>query len=94
MNDGKKIKFKFSGLKAIETGVAVNDVKGEIFNLKKPEDIIGVFYGSSSSVKLVKGKGQLLMNNSKCVVIRASATGKGVQLSAPTPSGIYVQLAE
>ena len=93
LNNGQKIKFSFKGPKAIETGIAVNDAKGEIFNLKKPEDLIGVFYGSSNSIKLIKGPGQAIMNNSKCVVIRAKATDKGLQLFAPTPAGVYVQLA-
>ena len=93
LNDGTKFDISFKGLKAIETGAAVNNVAGEIYNLKKPEDIIGVFYGSSNSIKLIKGPGHAVMNNSKCVVIRAKATGKGVQLSAPTPAGIYVQLS-
>lgn len=94
LNDGTKFNISFKGLKAMETGAAINDVKGEIYNLKKPEDIIGVFYGSSNSIKLVKGRGQAIMNNSKCVVIKAKSTGKGLQLSAPTPAGIYVQLSE
>ena len=93
LNDGTKFNFNFKGLKALETGVAVNDAEGEIYNLKTPEDMIGAFYGASQSVTLAKGKGEVVMNNSKCVVIKARGKGEGVQLSAPAPSGVYVQLA-
>ncbi len=94
LNNGQKFKFKFKGLKVLDTGVAVTDFVGEVYNLKKVEDFIGVYYGASTSLKIVKGVGEVVINNSKCVVVKAKASGKGLQLSAPGPGGVYVQLAE
>jgi hypothetical protein len=94
LNNGQKFKFKFKGLKVLDTGVAVTDFVGEVYNLKKVEDFIGVYYGAASNLKIIKGKGEVVVNNSKCVVVKAKASGKGLQLSAPAPGGVYVQLAE
>ncbi len=94
LNNGQKFRFKFKGLKVLDTGVAVTDFVGEVYNLKKIEDFIGVYYGASTSLKIVKGKGEVVVNNSKCVVVKAKASGVGLQLSAPAPGGVYVQLAE
>ena len=94
LNNGQKFRFKFKGLKVLDTGVAVTDFVGEVYNLKKIEDFIGVYYGAAASLKIGKGKGEVVFNNSKCVVVKAKASGVGLQLSAPAPGGIYVQLAE
>ncbi len=94
LNNGQKFRFKFKGLKVLDTGVAVTDFVGEVYNLKKVEDFIGVYYGASTSLKIVKGVGEVVYNNSKCVVVKAKASGVGLQLSAPAPGGVYVQLAE
>ncbi len=94
LNNGQKFRFKFKGLKILDTGVAVTDFVGEVYNLKKIEDFIGVYYGASTNLKIIKGKGEVVVNNSKCVVVKAKASGMGLQLSAPAPGGIYVQLAE
>ncbi len=94
LNNGQKFRFKFKGLKILDTGAAVTDFVGEVYNLKKVEDFIGVYYGASSSLKIIKGKGEVVVNNSKCVVVKAKASGMGLQMSAPAPGGVYVQLAE
>lgn len=94
LNNGQKFNFKFKGLKLLDTGAAATDFVGEVYNLKKVEDFIGVYYGAAANLKLVKGKGEAVVNNSKCVVVKVKASGMGVQLSAPAPGGVYVQLAE
>ena len=67
---------------------------GEVYNLKKIEDFIGVYYGAAASLKILKGKGEAVVNNSKCVVVKVKASGTGLQLSAPGSGGVYVQLAQ
>ncbi len=94
LNNGLKFRFKFKGLKLLDTGVAVTDFVGEVYNLKKIEDFIGVYYGAAASLKILKGKGEAVVNNSKCVVVKVKASGTGLQLSAPGPGGVYVQLAQ
>lgn len=34
MNDGTEHKFSIFGFKALETGLAANDLEGEVYNLK------------------------------------------------------------
>ena len=94
LNNGQKFRFKFKGLKILDTGAAVTDFVGEVYNLKKIEDFIGVYYGAGTNLKIIKGTGEVVFNNSKCVVVKAKASGVGLQLSAPAPGGVYVQLAE
>jgi hypothetical protein len=94
LNNGQKFNFKFKGLKLLDTGAAATDFVGEVYNLKRVEDFIGVYYGAAANLKIVKGKGEVVVNNSKCVVVKAKASGMGIQLSAPAPGGVYVQLAE
>ncbi len=82
------------GLKLIETGVADMDLEGEIYNLKKLADFEGVYYGSSAAATLVKGKGEAMANNSKCIIVRARGTTAGLQLSAPAPGGIQIKFSD
>ena len=94
LKDGTKVNFNFKGMKGIETGVSVREIEGEVYNLKNTEDLIGVYYGGSEQMTIgTAGKGEAVMNNSKCVVIKAKAKGEGVMLSAPGPSGVHLQLA-
>ena len=48
---------------------------------------------AASGFGLVAGKGEVIVNNSHCVVIKALSTTEGVQLSPPGPGGFTVQLA-
>jgi hypothetical protein len=94
LKGGTKVNFSFKGMKALETGASVREIEGEVYNLKNIEDFIGVYYGGSQQMTMgTAGKGEAVINNSKCVVIKAKAKGEGVNLSAPGPSGVHVQLA-
>lgn len=94
LKDGSQHKFHFRGVKGLETGLAHASFKGEVYNLQNIEDFIGVYYGAGQNFDLIVGKGQFVLNNSKCVVIKVEAKTEGLQLSAPGPDGIHVQLAE
>ncbi len=94
LNNGEQHKFDMLGLKLIETGVADMDLEGEIYNLKKLGDFEGVYYGSSAAATLVKGKGEAMANNSKCIFVRARGTTAGLQLSAPAPGGIQIKFSD
>ncbi len=77
------------------TGVSAVNFTGEVYNLKNTEDFIGIYYGSAMGIKLgiSVGPGEILANNSKCVVIKAKAKGKGVELNPPGPAGFYIQFS-
>jgi hypothetical protein len=93
LNNGEKHKYDILGLKLVETGIAEMDLEGEIYNLKNLRDFEGVYYGSSAAATLVKGKGEAMANNAKCVFIRARATTAGIQLSAPAPGGVQIKFS-
>ena len=91
LNDGFQIGFDVSGAKLLETGISNATFEGEVYNLDDLEDFQGTYWGSSTKLTAVKGKGELQTNNSDCVFIRARSTGGGLQLSAPAPEGLAIK---
>jgi hypothetical protein len=91
LNDGFQLTFDVSGAKLLETGIANANFEGEVYNLNDIEDFEGTYWGASTKLTLVKGKGELQTNNSNCVFIRARPTGGGLQLSAPAPEGLAIK---
>ncbi len=79
------------GRSPLETGVAAAEFEGEVYNLSNVEDFEGTYWGASTKLTAVKGKGELQTNNSNCVFIRARSTGGGLQLSAPAPEGLAIK---
>jgi len=91
LNDGFQLAFDVSGAKLLETGIANANFEGEVYNLDNIEHFEGIYWGASTKLTLVKGKGELQTNNSNCVFIRARSTGGGLQLSAPAPEGLAIK---
>ncbi len=91
MNDGFQLGFDVSGAKLLETGISTANFEGEVYNLDDVGDFEGTYFGSSTKITVVKGKGELRTNNANCVVIRARSTGGGLQLSAPAPEGLAIK---
>jgi hypothetical protein len=94
LNDGREFPFSARGLKVLETGVRTMEIEGEVYNLERIEDFIGHYYGASMGIVPIKGKGEIIMNNSRCVVIVARHKSKGLTMSAPAPQGITIQFDE
>ena len=88
LNNGERHAFDVMGAKILETGIAEAKIEGEVYNLKQTADFEGTYYGSSTQMTLVKGKGEVITNNANCVFIRARAATGGIQLSAPAPEGL------
>ncbi len=91
LNDGFQLSFDVSGAKLLETGISTASFEGEVYNLKNLEDFEGTYYGASTKITVVKGKGELQTNNANCVFIKARSTGGGLQLSAPAPEGLAIK---
>ncbi len=91
MNDGFQLSFDVSGAKLLETGIGRAKFEGEVYNLTNLHDFEGTYFGSSTKISLIKGKGELRTNNANCVHIRARSTGGGLQLSAPAPEGLAIK---
>ena len=94
MNDGFQLGFDVSGAKLLETGISNAEFEGDVYNLDDIEDFEGTYFGSSTKLTVVKGKGELRTNNANCVVIRATSTGGGLQLSAPAPEGLAIKFED
>lgn len=94
LKDGTQRKFKVLGLKVLETGVAANDFEGEVYNLKADKDFEGTYYGASTKISVIASKGEGVVNNARCVVVKVRYTGNGVQLSAPAPGGVEVSFTD
>jgi hypothetical protein len=91
LNNGEQHSFDVSGAKLLETGIATANFEGEVYNIKSLEDFEGTYYGASTRITVIKGKGELQTNNANCVFIRARSTGGGLQLSAPSPEGLAIK---
>ncbi len=91
LNDGFQLAFDVSGAKLLETGIATTNFEGEVYNLTNLEDFEGTYYGASTKITVIKGKGELQTNNANCVFIRARSTGGGLQLSGPAPEGLAIK---
>ena len=91
LNDGFQLSFDVSGAKLLETGIATANFEGEVYNLNNLEDFEGIYYGASTKITVIKGKGELQTNNANCVFIKARSTGGGLQLSGPAPEGLSIK---
>ena len=91
LNDGFQLSFDVSGAKLLETGIATAKFEGEVYNLTNLEDFEGTYWGASTKITVIKGKGELQTNNANCVFIRARSTSGGLQLSGPAPEGLAIK---
>ena len=91
LNDGFQLSFDVSGAKLLETGIATAKFEGEVYNLTNLKDFEGTYWGASTKITVIKGKGELQTNNANCVFIRARSTGGGLQLSGPAPEGLSIK---
>ena len=93
LTNGEQYPLNYTGYKLLDVGVSGVEFTGKVYNLSRIEDLVGTYYGSGGSFGLAIGEGEVLLNNSRCVVITARSKTKGVQLSPPGPGGFTVQLA-
>ncbi|MDX1421820.1 MAG: hypothetical protein R3322_01700 [Kiloniellales bacterium] len=93
LQNGDEYRLNYKGLRLLDLGISEATFTGTVYNLSRIEDVIGTYYGAASGFGLVAGKGEVIVNNSHCVVIKALSTTEGVQLSPPGPGGFTVQLA-
>ncbi len=91
LNNGEQHRFDVSGAKLLETGIATANFEVEVYNIRSLDDFEGTYYGASTKITVIKGKGELQTNNANCVFIRARSTGGGLQLSAPAPEGLAIK---
>ena len=94
LDNGEQRRFHLVGAKALETGVAENDIEGEVYNLKKVDDFEGTYYGASTGITVgTLGKGEGMVNNARCV-IKFRMTGTGLKVSGPAPGSLEVSFID
>jgi len=95
LENGEHLRFHMVGAKALETGVAKNNFVGEVYNLKNVDDFEGTYWGASKNINLGPlGKGEGVVNNARCVVIKYRMTGTGLKVSGPAPGGVDVSFID
>ncbi len=93
--NGEQRRFRLIGAKALETGAAMNDFEGEVYNLKNVNDFEGIYYGASSNINLgTLGKGEGVANNARCVIVKYRMTGAGLKVSGPAPGAVEVSFID
>jgi hypothetical protein len=95
LENGDHLRFHLVGAKALETGVAKNNFVGEVYNLKNVDDFEGTYWGASTNINLgTLGKGEGIVNNARCVVVKLRLTGTGLKVSGPAPGGVEVSFID
>jgi hypothetical protein len=91
---GKDYPVKVNGLSVGKVGMTGVSANGEVFNLKHLQDFNGhynVGAAGTRGVTLGSGKGGTIMTNQAGVIVRLSATQKGVDVNA-TGGGVDMQI--
>ena len=92
LNDGTKLKFSFSGLKLLETGLVNVDAVGTVYNLTNPANFEGHYSSFSGGMTIGKELFSFVnVENAKGVIISLKSKTRGVRLSAPSPGGVDVE---
>jgi hypothetical protein len=79
--DGKDYEVSLDGITVGAVGIASATAEGDVYNLKKVEDIAGNYTGAAAGTTVGGGRAGLVMRNQNGVDIRLSATTKGVSLT-------------
>jgi hypothetical protein len=91
---GKNYPVKVNGLSVGKVGMTGVSANGEVFNLKHLQDFNGhynVGAAGTRGVTLGSGKAGTIMTNQAGVIVRLSATQKGVDVNA-TGGGVDMQI--
>ena len=95
LNNGDQHRFHLVGAKALETGAAANDFVGEVYNLRKVDDFKGTYFGASQNINLgTLGKGEGVVNNVRCVIVKFRMTRTGLKVSGPAPGGVEISFID
>jgi hypothetical protein len=88
---GRRIPLKVSGIGIGSIGANSYNISGEVYNLHRPSDIVGVYTALNASATAGGGSGMLDMTNGKGVEIKARSTSRGLAVTL-APTGMNVQL--
>jgi hypothetical protein len=80
MFQGKTYRVKIDGLSVAEVGITRAEASGNVYNLKSPEDLNGVYASAGAEGTAGKGMGYSSLRNDKGVVINLKSETKGANL--------------
>ena len=78
---GKTYPFSVEGLNVADLGVSDVKASGEVFNLKNVDDFSGVYASGEAGFALDKGQNDVILKNTKGVVLRLHGTQQGARLT-------------
>jgi len=79
--DGKEHPFSIKGLSVVDLGVSKVSVKKDVYHLSTVSDFAGKYAAVEGGFALGKGEAEVIMKNTKGVVMKLQATTKGIQLT-------------
>jgi hypothetical protein len=79
--DGKDYEVSVQGVTVGAVGVASVTAEGDVYYLKKVQDVAGNYTGAAAGTTVGGGRAGLVMRNQNGVEIRMTATTKGVSLT-------------
>ena len=88
---GKTYKIKVEGLSVGEVGLTDVKAKGNVYNLKKLEDLDGVYASGGAAATAGKGVGASALTNANGVSILLTSVTKGANLKIAA-EGLKLQL--
>jgi len=77
---GKTYNVKIEGLSVAEVGITKATATGSVYNLKKVEDLSGVYAAAGAEGTAGKGAGVSSLRNEKGVVINLKSETKGANI--------------
>ena len=90
---GKSYAFKVNGLSVGAVGVSQASAAGEVFHLKKLEDLNGNYVAGGAGLTEAGGGGVVAMKNQNGVTIHVKGTTRGAKVTLGG-SGVDIQLLQ
>jgi hypothetical protein len=89
--EGKSYPISVQGINVAGVGISTASATGDVFNLKSPNDIAGVYAAGAAGIAIAGGAKGMLARNDKGVVIDLRASQQGVSLSLG-PEGFTIKM--
>jgi hypothetical protein len=83
--------FTIQGLSVADVGISSITTTGEVFDLKKPEDLSGNYVAGAAGIALAGGTDGIVMQNDHGVVLRLHGMEKGVRFQLGA-QGVSIKL--
>ena len=88
---GRSYRVKVRGLKIGSIGAASFNARGDVYHLRRINDIDGTYGAADASATMGAGAGAITLHNDRGVVINMTSSNAGLQLTA-APAGVELEL--